>query len=180
MGTGVVAILSGNINVWISVDGESSRLLSIGGAGAVFGQSRGLGGGNRLVTVTARQQCQVFTLDDMALQRIAAHNPGLWKAMGELLYSQLQTTVRLCATLGLPGAQRIARQLWQLYRILGQENSGKVDVSQYELADLSRVSRESLSAHLRKFEQNGWIRRGYMSLQIENARALKHFIDFPE
>lgn len=180
MQTGIVAVLSGSINVWISVDGESSRLLSVGGPLTVIGQSHVMGGGDRLVTVTARQESQVFTLGDVALQRIAESFPQLWQAIGQLLYGQLQNTVRLCALLGLPSAQRIARRLWELHRALGSVRDGQIEVGQYELADLSRVSRESLNAHLRKFEKNGWITRGYMSILVNNAEALKRFSDFPD
>lgn len=175
MQTGIVAVLSGSISVWISVDGESSRLLSIGGPATIIGQSHIMGGGDRLVTVTARTKSQVFTLDDAALQRIANTHPQLWKAVGELLYKQLQNTVRLCAMLSLPSAQRVARRLWELDRTLGIGKNGEIDVSQYELADLSRVSRESLNSQLRKFENTGWIQRGYRSIHIKDSQALKDF-----
>jgi CRP/FNR family cyclic AMP-dependent transcriptional regulator len=173
--TGIATVLCGSINVWISIDEESSRLLSIGGPTTIIGQSRVLGGGDRLVTVTAREESKVFTLGDSAIERIAARQPELWRSMGELLYKQLQNTVRVCALFALPSAQRIAHRLLELHRTIGTNNDGTISVDQYELADLSRVSRESLNAHLRKFEKNGWIVRGYMSILITDLQALQNF-----
>jgi CRP-like cAMP-binding protein len=134
----------------------------------VLGQTRRRGGGPRIVTMRANMPSRVLTIADAALEAVAADEPGLWRAVNELVHAQLEETTRLAARLLVQGpAARIAARLLQF------SQDDRVTVSQSDLAEMTGLSRKSVNGHLAAFARAGTIARGYRAITIVDRGALE-------
>jgi len=164
--TGLVLVLGGLVRLEATV-GERTILVGVAQAGGAFGQSQRHGGGPRIVTARAGPLSRVFTINDRALERVAADLPLLWQAVSTLVYAQLDASVHsLAQMLALPPRARIAA------RLLPFAEAGEAPLSQSDLAELCGLSRKATNAHLAALEAAGAIRRGYGRVSVLDAAAL--------
>ena len=166
--TGVVLVLDGSLRI----EAERDVLVNLAPAGAAFGQSRRGGGGPRIVTARAAGRATVMLIADSALERIAAEQPLLWRAVSELVYGQLDAMVHLAAQLLALGPRgRIAA------RLLAFGGEGGAALGQADLAEMCGLSRKSVNAHLAALERRGAIARGYGRIAILDAGALRILVE---
>lgn len=170
--TGVVLVLDGSLRIEASVGAERDVLVNLAPAGAAFGQSRRGGGGPRIVTARAAGRATVMLVADSALERIAAEQPLLWRAVSELVYGQLDAMVHLAAQLLALGPRgRIAA------RLLAFGGEGGAALGQADLAEMCGLSRKSVNAHLAALERRGAIARGYGRIAILDVGALRMLVE---
>lgn len=170
---GIATILSGTASFWTTTGDDRLAMLGIFGPGMVFGQSSHLGGGERLITVTAREHATLFTVGDADLLRVATAQPAFWQSFASLLYMQLQHCLGLCGMMLLPTRARIARRLLSLGPV--RRRSDGIDwltIRQDELAELCCLSREVLNGYLRDFESDGLLERRYGKIALLNEQGL--------
>lgn len=171
--TGICALLDGALRLEVSIGPDRDVLLGQVGPGTVLGQTRGHGGGPRIITVRAARPSMVLLLSDRALERIAATEPTIWRAVSELVYDQLDFSVRLAAHLLAKGpAERIAARL---LLIAGEGEAATV--SQVDLAEMCGVTRKTANGHLADFEAAGLIERGYARIVLCDRAGLRAIAD---
>lgn len=164
--TGLVLVTEGMLRLEASV-GERTVLIGVMPAGASFGQAHRHGGGPRIVTARAGPASRVVTVSDAALDRIGATLPGIWQAINQLVYAQLDASVHgMAQVLALPPRGRIAA------RLTAFADTGVVPLTQADLAELCGLSRKVANAHLAALEGAGAIVRRYRRIAIIDAATL--------
>nr|WP_265334278.1 Crp/Fnr family transcriptional regulator [Sphingomonas sp. IC-11] len=167
-GTGLCAVIEGAVRLEVALGAERDVLIGLAPAPAILGQTRRSGGGPRLLTVRANTASRVLMITDDALDRAAARDPGLWRAINELVYAQLEQMTRLAAHLLIqtPGG-RVAMRLLQF------AEGHDVPVSQADLAEMTGLSRKTVNGHLAALERRGVIARGYRAITLLDRQALE-------
>lgn len=159
--SGLCIVETGALRLEMAVGAERDVLIGIVLPGTVFGQSQRHGGGPRIVTARAARRSRVLLLPDSALARVAAEHPGLWMAVSEAVYLQLDTIVRLVAELlVLPPRERV------LARLAALAEDGVARVSQADLAEMCGLSRKAVNAHLAALERGSVLARGYGAIML--------------
>lgn len=167
--TGLWIVLTGELRLHMSAGEDRSALFATAEPGALFGRSRVGGADARIVTAIASEASRALMLSDRAIERIAADQPLMWRALADALHSQLDG---MLAALGqmllLPPRARIAA------RLLAQGRTNpQVMLSQNDVAEMCGLSRKSVNGHLAAMERAGLIERGYMAIRIHNPAGLR-------
>lgn len=169
---GLLAVIAGRLSVEAAAGPDRSVLIDILHKGAWLGQSAQSGGGPRLVTVQARSAATLFLISDEALRRAGKARPELWQSVSNLVYGQLQASVRMTARLLTASpAELIALRLLAL----AEGQPPFVAVSQSELGELTGMTRKAANAHLGQLEERGLIKRAYgrvRLLDVDRLRAI--------
>jgi CRP-like cAMP-binding protein len=167
--TGLWIVLMGELRLHMSAGEDRSALFATAAPGALFGRSRVGGADARIVTAIASDASRALLLSDRAIERIAADQPLMWRALADALHSQLDG---MLAALGqmllLPPRARIAARLLALASATGQ-----ISLSQNDVAEMCGLSRKSVNGHLAAMERAGLIERGYMAIRIHNPAGLR-------
>jgi CRP/FNR family cyclic AMP-dependent transcriptional regulator len=104
---------------------------------------------------------------------IARKNPTFVRCFTRLLTSNLDTLIRAFYELHNPDEEfRIASAL---ERITSERNI-VVPLSQEDIGTISHTSRKQVSVALKRFEDAGWLKRGYRSIEITDRPRLQRFI----
>lgn len=165
--TGLWIVLEGLLRLELAIGPDRVALVGLAPAGAVFGRSRTGGAAARIVSARAAHATRALQLSDAAIARIADRDGRMWRALGEAVQSQLDTTlVALGQLLCLPPAGRIAARLL----MLGQ--SGAADVTQSDLAELTGLSRKVVNGHLGAMAKAGLVQRSYRRIAISDPAGL--------
>lgn len=167
-GTGLCAVLDGALRMEVALDAERDVMIGLASAPTILGQARRSGGGPRIITVRANTPARVLMIADDALDRAAATDVALWRAINELVYAQLEQATRLAAYLLVQTAEgRVALRLLQF------ADGDSVPVSQSDLAEMTGLSRKTVNGHLAALERKGVIARGYRAITVVDHAALE-------
>lgn len=167
-GTGLCAVLDGALRMEVALDAERDVMIGLASAPTILGQARRSGGGPRIITVRANTPARVLMIADDALDRAAATDAGVWRAINELVYAQLEQATRLAAYLLVQTAEgRVALRLLQF------ADGDSVPVSQSDLAEMTGLSRKTVNGHLAALERKGVIARGYRAITVVDHAALE-------
>jgi len=165
--TGLWIILDGLLRLEFPVGDDRVALVGLMPGGAVFGRSRSGGAGSRIVSARAAQRTHALLLSDIAMERIAASHPHMWRALSEAVHGQLDASLNLLAQqLTLDPRARIAARLRQVAA------NGRAQVTQSDLADLTGLSRKAVNGHLATLEAGGLIARAYRRIDVIDAAGL--------
>ena len=175
--TGLWIVLDGEVRLHMSAGEDASALFAIANPGALFGRSRVGGADARVVTAVASEASRALLLSDGAMERIAADQPLMWRALADALHSQLDGMIAaLGQMLLLPPRPRIAARLLALARpapATASDGAPRVTVTQAALAEMCGLSRKVVNGHLSVLEDAGAIERCYGEIHIRNAAALR-------
>ena len=167
-GTGLCAVIDGTLRLEVALGNDRDVLIGLASAPAILGQVRQIGGGPRILSVRANSASRVLMIADDALDRVAAHEPALWRAINELVYAQLDQMTRLAAHLLVQTPRgRVAMRLLQF------AEGDRVPVNQADLAEMTALSRKTVNAHLAALEGTGVITRGYRAITLIDRPALE-------
>ena len=151
--TGLVAVLEGGLHLYSQAPGGREVLFGTLPAGSVMGQSVGLGGGPRLVTVVAAADSIIMMFSDRALRETAAKHPNLWRSISTLAYGQLRAALQGWAeAVGLKPRERMVARLLAL--------------SQSALAEMVGVTRKAVNGWLRELEKDRLVALGYGRIEV--------------
>lgn len=167
--TGLWIVLDGELRLHMSAGEDRSALFATAVPGALFGRSRVGGADARIVTAIASDASRALLLSDRAIERIAAEQPLMWRALADALHNQLDGLLAaLSQMLLLPPRPRIAA------RLLAQADAtGAIRLTQGDIAEMCGLSRKSVNGHLSAMERAGWIERRYMAIIIRNPAGLR-------
>jgi CRP-like cAMP-binding protein len=171
----MIAVLEGEVRISVPSAEGKEVMLAIVHAGEVFGEIAMLDGKPRSADAKALTACNLAVLDRRDVLVVLERNPTAWLVLVEVLCSRLrQTDQHLVevALLGLP--QRLAKTLLRIMNARSQTaNRTELRLSQYELANLVGVSRESVNKCLHEWQRNGTIRMEKRVIKIEDRPALE-------
>ena len=168
--TGVLAVVDGSLKVYGQAPGGREALIGLLPAGTVIGQSAAFGGGPRIVTAITASPSLIFTLSDSALRRVAAVHPGLWEALGALVYGQLRLNAQTVAEfVALKPRERLVSRLLQM----AGQSGGEISVSQSDLAEMIGVTRKAVNGWLGELEAAGLVARAYGVIRVLEPAKLE-------
>ncbi len=166
---GLYGVLQGSAHLTLAT-GDADILIEIVQAGQLFGQAARFGGGPRLVTAIAGERSVLLHVPDHALAEIARSEAGVWRSFTELLYSQLASALALAAAMiHLPPPARVAARLV----MLSGGSAARIAVTQFQLAELTGLSRKTVNAHLRALEDDGILALDYRAIVVKDRVRLK-------
>ncbi len=153
-------------------EGPHARRLAIAtlGPGAMFGEGALLGDVELAVKAVALTDCIVWMVPEPHAQalvmRYPALNWGLLQTFGERL-AQIEGRMEDVAYRHLP--ERLAGLLLEL----ASGNGAVHGISHQALADMLGTYRETISAILRGFKQDGLVELGYRKIELCDVPGLK-------
>lgn len=153
-------------------EGPNGRRLALAtlGPGATFGEGALLGATDPSVQAIALTDCVVWMVPEPQAQALAVRYPavswGLLQTVGQRL-AQVEDRMESVAYKRLPG--RLAGLLLEL------ANGGRNirGTSHQALADMLGTYRETVSAILREFKQDGLVELGYRKIELLDLRGLR-------
>ena len=150
--------------VKVSIVSEEGRevILSLLGAGAVFGELSLLDGKPRSANVVATEDTELMTLRRPDFIQLISKTPQIATALLAELASRLRKTDRQIESLALLDVtSRISETLLQLASEQGIESEKNVVIrnrpTHQELANMSGTTRETVSRVLKQLESQGYI-----------------------
>jgi CRP-like cAMP-binding protein len=153
-------------------EGPNGRRLAIAtlGPGAMFGEGALLGAVEPTVKAVALTDCVVWMVPEPYAQTLALQYPalswGLLQTVGQRL-AQVEDRMEEVAYKRLP--ERLAGLLLEL------GNGGKAirGTSHQALADMLGTYRETISAILRGFKDDGLVELGYRKIELRDLQGLR-------
>lgn len=153
-------------------EGPNGRRLAIAtlGPGSMFGEGALLGATDPCVKAVALTDCVVWMVPRPQAQTLAMRYPvlswGLLQTVGQRLV-QVENRMEEVAYKRLP--ERLAGLLLEL------ANGGRAirGTSHQALADMLGTYRETISAILRGFKDDGLVELGYRKIELRDPRGLK-------
>jgi CRP/FNR family cyclic AMP-dependent transcriptional regulator len=153
-------------------EGPNGRRLALAtlGAGAMFGEGALLGATDPSVKAVALTDCIVWMVPEPQAQALAVRYPvvswGLLQTVGQRL-AQVEDHMEEVAYKRLP--ERLAGLLLEL------ANGGRNirGTSHQALADMLGTYRETISAILRGFKDDGLVELGYRKIELLDLRGLR-------
>ena len=170
-------VISGGTRIsYFSASGEEV-LLSIHRAGEWFGELSEIDGLQRPNTAVAGQRTELLMLPRAGLRQVVQEAPEFNAFLAGLLAAHLRRALELLVhrqTLSIRG--RIAQVL--LDSAPGSESAAETrGISQFDLAAMAGVSRQTVSKFLQSFRREGSIAIGYQRIEILDRHALRAAID---
>jgi CRP/FNR family cyclic AMP-dependent transcriptional regulator len=176
-GDSLYIVLEGRVKVSLLSEEGKEAILSILGAGEVFGEMSLFDGDSRSATVTTMEPCRFLVL------RRQIFLPYLEKRVHVMLELISEMSQRLRATNTMVGnlsflnlSARLARILLNLVQQYGKVSKQGIVIglrlSQEELGHLVGVSRESVNRQLRNWVESGLIEYDHGTLIVLNSDAL--------
>lgn len=168
---GLHLVIAGELRLLSYSEAGAQMVALVARAGDWFGELSTIDGRERPQDAIAAGEVSLFSLDQPAVERIAASHPAIWRAIGMLsCRHQRQALAYIDTLVSLPPRARIAAML--AGRLM-RESDGAVLVSQDQIAAGVGLSRQTVNATLRDFERRGLVRRGYGRIEILDPAALR-------
>ncbi len=176
-GDSLYVLLAGKVKIsLLSVEGKEA-ILSLLGAGDVFGEMSLLDGLPRSATVTSLEDCRLLLIGRQDFVQFLKRHADVALNLLAALSQRLRTTNNLVENLSfhhLPS--RLARLLMDLGQRHGKVEPAGVEIglrlSQEELGNLVGASRESVNKQLRAWAESGLLEYQQGIIVIKKVDAL--------
>lgn len=170
LGRNLYTLMKGRVQ--LIREGPNGRRLALAtlGPGSMFGEGALLGASDPCVKAVALTDCVVWMVPQPQAHALAMRYPvlswGLLQTVGQRLV-QVENRMEEVAYKRLP--ERLAGLLLEL------ANGGRAirGTSHQALADMLGTYRETISAILRSFKDDGLVELGYRKIELRDPRGLK-------
>ncbi len=171
---GVYALVAGAVTVTTAPPAATPRLLHVGMPGSWIGEGCFLIREPRRVGMKAAIETWMMHLPLDAMDQIASNDPLAVRRFTKILMNNLDILVRAFYDLQNPDHDR--RVALALLRVASRQGN-VVPLSQSELGVMSNALRKQVNAALRRFAAEGWVKKGYRSIAIQDVEALRRFAE---
>ncbi len=177
IGDSLHIVLEGRVKVSLLSEEGKEAILSILGAGEVFGEMSLFDGDPRSATVTTMEPCRFLVLRRQTFLPFLEKRPQVMLELIAEMSRRLRATNTLVGNLSfLNLSARLARILLNLVQQYGKMSPKGIVIglklSQEELGHLVGVSRESVNRQLRLWVESGLIEYTQGTLIVLNSDAL--------
>ena len=131
----------------------------------------------RIVSVVAVRRSLILVLPRRAIESLAAETPEFWRYLAVIVVENLNTAMAAWADLLIVDSHQ--RLSTVILRMAGYEPGDPVDreyeiqLSQSQIAEISRLSRNSANLVLRDFEEAGLLVRRYGIVRLTDIEGLR-------
>lgn len=181
-GDALYGVLSGRIRISTGTAGGQELVLNIMETDEIFGEIALLDGKPRTADAIAINACELMVIYRRDIRQLIEQEPKLALHFLELAGARLRyLSDKIEDSAFLDVSARLAKQLLHMADISGEQTPEGIVVrlqpSQAELGQMLGTSRISISKHLRRWRDRGWVtlRRGVIVLK--NPEALEQIID---
>ncbi|SHH05312.1 transcriptional regulator, Crp/Fnr family [Jatrophihabitans endophyticus] len=177
-GDDMFVVLAGKVALTYEHRGAQATMVEVMTRGDHFGESGALIGGRRLLTASVlSDRAELVMLPGTPLRAwLAEHPDAALNLLGCLARRVRNVTVTTTDTALLTLPSRLAKQLLQLAERFGTDTARGIvidhELTQWELAQLTGSTRETVNKALRHFETRGWIRTDVRSVTVLDSDAL--------
>ncbi len=170
-------LVDGELSVMISPEESAPILVHVATPGWWIGEAALMTDTPRRVTMTARRPSTLLALSPTAVRQLAGEDPETWRRLACITVGHLDHALSVIATLTATDPRiRVAVALRRAVRLTGgAPTAAIIHVSQDELGELARLTRNALRPVLVELEGLGLIRRGYRRIEIPDTAALARF-----
>ncbi len=178
----ITGIAHGSAALTTSLSSPDSPTLHIMHAGDYFGYVPLFIAGTRPNSIMARSDVTLASMSQAEIEALLAPHPIWWRDVGILgiIHANMATSIAAYMMIR-ESRRRCAAALLQLANCRHSDPPGtqcvSAPLSQEELAAISNLSRTSISAILRDFEDAGMIKLGYRSVTLNHAATLRGLVD---
>ncbi len=172
-GDGLYGVLKGRITVCVESEEGKELILNMFGPGAFFGEIALLDGGGRTASAGVREDAELLFIGRRDFLPFLEARPKVAVRMIALLCERLRRTTQQMEDsifLGVPA--RLARQTLAL-----AGPSGRIAISQAELAQTLGVSREIVSRQLSLWRDAGFVALGRGWIELRDRDAIDGLAD---
>jgi CRP/FNR family cyclic AMP-dependent transcriptional regulator len=176
-GDSLYIVLSGKLKVGRRAGDGRQNLIAVMGPSDMVGELSLFDPGPRTATATAVVDTRLARLRKQALRPWLTNRPEIAEQLLRVLARRLRRTNDALADLiftDVPG--RVAKNLLQMAGRFGTRDGGVLrvthDLTQEELAQLVRASRETVNKALADFASRGWLRLEPRSVVIMDVERL--------
>ena len=159
-GLGLMAVLAGTVKISVTAEDGRQVVLARIGRGEVFGEIALLDGLPRTADASALSACSVLVLDRRSFLPLLEEQPVIAVRLLEIVGRRLRRTNEMVESLSFQSPEaRLAKALLRLAELqgVGRAPQPRVVITQRELGQIIRLSRESTNKHLREWEVAGLI-----------------------
>ena len=178
------ALASGELTVLTAGGALAPALVHLARPGWWVGEGAMVSDTPRRAGLIARSDCWTLVLTRAAIDRIARDDPDTWRRIAQITVSHLDHALAVIATLMAQDAPaRVAGILARLTAMgppPGSREPHVVRVTQIEIGEMARLSRNAVASILHEFEDAGLIRQRYGRIEIPDPSALTTVIERPE
>ena len=179
--TGLMAVVSGSVQIrTVSEDGKEF-LLNAMQAGEMLGEIGAIDGGARTADAIAVEQALIMTIGREPFLEIVRRNPDFSISVMELLCGRIRATSEQAEDLALLDLKtRLAKKLVSLAEA-GNDAAGSGDIvlrlTQSEIGTMMGTTREAINKHLSIWAKNGLISLGRNEIVIHDQEGLHRVFD---
>jgi CRP-like cAMP-binding protein len=171
---GIYGVVSGAVIARMAPPHALPQILHVLTPGGWTGEGPFLSRQARRLELQAALDTNAVYLPLDAMDQIAARDPAAIRYFVQILIGNLDIVMRAFHDLQDPDEhRRIARAL---RRIMALENT-PIPLAQAALGILSNTSRKTVNGALQRFENAGWVMRGYRSVTITDMERLTKFAE---
>ena len=165
-------IESGSVSVGQFLPEGEFRAVALLGAGDSWGELALFAGRSRVVDAIARTPSSVRHIAAERFEAALRNHPQAMRDLLGALSRQLQETLEVVAGIRRGSARaRVAGMLLTLGA--GHAPPIRIAVAQQELGELLGLTRASVNAALREFEQLGFLQRAYRAIELLDTDGLE-------
>lgn len=175
---GIYGIADGFVDVLAAPGPFPMRLVHVASVGWWVGEAAAVSRSGRRVELTTRTNVTATYVSATNLERLAGQDPVIWRDIAALTVRHLDTTMLYAASFASTDLK--LRLLMTLARIIGPSidlsSSLTLPIGQSDLAELTGLSRNTVSRLLSRLSQQRCVERHYGSITIDvnRLKALVH------
>jgi CRP-like cAMP-binding protein len=140
--------------------------------GAWLGEISFLTGQPRRITMRTLVETELFHLPLDVMRRLATGDSDAMRSFAQILVWNVDAAFQKVDILLDPDPAR--RVIQTLLQCKGGQSSGKITLSQGELAQMANVSRNTVVRVLRDLAKKNWVRTGYGRIEVLEPQKLSH------
>lgn len=169
---GVFGLVEGIIKIELAVPGATYRVASVRQPGFWTGEAAAFRLGNRLATIRMTAPSHVLHLPLAEFEHMIG-NPSFCRCFAVLTVEHLEEAITVVANMmaGTPDS-RVAARLVRLAESNGTSNSAELLLTQYDIAEMCALSRQTVQQVLSHLESRGLVKLGYRRVLVPDVKRL--------
>lgn len=166
---GLYGVAAGFVDVLAAPGPFQMRLVHVAGSGWWVGEAAAASRSGRRVELKARTDVTAAYIAWPSLERLASKDPSIWRGIAALTVRHLDLTMLYAASFA--STDLMLRLLMALMRTIGPSlelgGTFTLPLGQADLAELTGLSRNTVSRLLAKLSAEGCVERHYASLTVD-------------
>lgn len=170
--SGVFGLVEGVIKIELAVAGATYRVASVRQPGYWTGEGAAFRLSNRLATMKIAAPSHILHLPLAEFEQLI-RNPVYCRCFAVLTMEHLEEAITVLGNIlaGTPD-NRVAARLVMLAERDGRGNAAELPITQYDIAEMCALSRQTVQQVLSRLETRGLLQVGYRRITVPDVQRL--------